>query len=302
MEDTSAAINEQQEMAQDTYLRYLCLGFIPIALVGFLLLWRGTDSMNVKGLLNMEYACGWCSIFCEPRREKRASAEVIRDLLHKRAYWSGEIAHDWWFYVCNDHDFVGMLLCHPAHPYSKLERVLTFFIISAVTFVMSIALTELLSSSMWSHLAPVIILLFVTLPLKAVVGALKKTFVRDAEMLLDHGRAQEDVERAHTQSIILGVVALVLGIIAALMAGRVLNDHNVSKAYAVRLYFTTELFRAVTQLILELVMPQIVGSSKNKSERRMCIGFVHRWLTEQQGYEGNSYARKVERDASPPRL
>mmetsp|Transcript_66678 Transcript_66678/g.124529 ORF Transcript_66678/g.124529 Transcript_66678/m.124529 type:complete len:615 (+) Transcript_66678:56-1900(+) len=299
LEDTSGAIMEQQTKAQDTYLRYLFLGFIPIALVSFLLLWRGTDSMNTKELLQMEYACGWCSMFCEPRREKRASADVVRDLLHKRAYWSGEIAHDWWFYVCNDHDFVGMLLCHPAHPYSKVERVLTFFIISAVTFIVSIAVTEALSNSMWSRLAPVIILLFVTLPLKAVVAALKKTFVRDAEMLLDHGRAHEDAERARSQSIILGVVALVIGIIAVLVAGHSLDSHNVSKAYAIRLYFTTELFRAVTQLILELVMPQIVHG-KSPSDKRMCIGFVHRWFSERQDYIGRALATgKVDRDVVP---
>eukprot|EP00403_Amphidinium_massartii_P039178 CAMPEP_0178436070 /NCGR_PEP_ID=MMETSP0689_2-20121128/34252_1 /TAXON_ID=160604 /ORGANISM="Amphidinium massartii, Strain CS-259" /LENGTH=625 /DNA_ID=CAMNT_0020058159 /DNA_START=15 /DNA_END=1892 /DNA_ORIENTATION=+ len=293
LDDTEGAIAQQQEMAQSTYLRWIFIGLLPIILVAVLLLWRGTDSMHKKELRQMEYACGWCSVFCEPRRSEAANPDVVRDLLHKRAYWSGEVAHDWWFYVCNDHDFVGMLLCHPAHPYSKLERVMTFVIVSAITFLAATALTEWLSSSSWSRWAPIIVLLLVTLPMKAIVEALKKNFVRDAEMLLDDGRALEDAEAAHKQSIFLGVAAVIVGIIVGVVSSRVLSSYSVSANYAIRLYVTTELFRAVTQLAIELVMPKYVpadrllgasGQSQSAKSGRLYFGFVHRWLSEQKDF------------------
>eukprot|EP00443_Scrippsiella_acuminata_P017345 CAMPEP_0115186476 /NCGR_PEP_ID=MMETSP0270-20121206/10000_1 /TAXON_ID=71861 /ORGANISM="Scrippsiella trochoidea, Strain CCMP3099" /LENGTH=238 /DNA_ID=CAMNT_0002599599 /DNA_START=124 /DNA_END=840 /DNA_ORIENTATION=- len=50
-------------------------------------------------------------------------------------YWSGSFMKDYFFFVANWHPFLGMLLSHPYHPWTKKERFLTFVVSCSITML-----------------------------------------------------------------------------------------------------------------------------------------------------------------------
>mmetsp|Transcript_111828 Transcript_111828/g.312631 ORF Transcript_111828/g.312631 Transcript_111828/m.312631 type:complete len:263 (-) Transcript_111828:186-974(-) len=69
---------------------------------------------------------------------KRAECEYLFDLeyqLTKSLVWSGKCLTDMLFFICNWHPFLGMLLSHPRHPWSKWQRFMTFFVSCAMTLL-----------------------------------------------------------------------------------------------------------------------------------------------------------------------
>ncbi|CAE7933395.1 unnamed protein product [Symbiodinium necroappetens] len=65
---------------------------------------------------------------------------IRQDLLYGRTFWTGEVIEDYVFHAANRHVYLGILFCHPAHPYSKWQRLvvaisascISWFIVTAV--------------------------------------------------------------------------------------------------------------------------------------------------------------------------
>lgn len=52
-------------------------------------------------------------------------------------YWSGNCFFDWIFFVLQWHPLLGVFFCHPAHPYSKRERIAVLIFECAATLLPS---------------------------------------------------------------------------------------------------------------------------------------------------------------------
>lgn len=52
-------------------------------------------------------------------------------------YWTGNFIRDYFFFVMQWHPLLGILMCHPNHPWSKLDRFYMFCISLGLTFVPS---------------------------------------------------------------------------------------------------------------------------------------------------------------------
>mmetsp|Transcript_67735 Transcript_67735/g.218859 ORF Transcript_67735/g.218859 Transcript_67735/m.218859 type:complete len:282 (-) Transcript_67735:73-918(-) len=68
----------------------------------------------------VEFGCN-----CGDEKDRGSTEEVgrLQRDLAGTYYWSGGVCTDFWFFVANWHPLVGIFLSHPAHPWSKTERI-----------------------------------------------------------------------------------------------------------------------------------------------------------------------------------
>lgn len=57
-------------------------------------------------------------------------------------YWSGHFVKDYIFFVMQWHPLLGVFMCHPNHPWTKLRRVWMLLISAALTFIPSIIIVK----------------------------------------------------------------------------------------------------------------------------------------------------------------
>jgi len=93
------------------------------------------DQQWLAGQLE-RYLC--CCTSCTDSRVYSSSFQS--DLLAHRAWWTGDFIADYGFHVANEHPLLSCFLSHPAHPYSKLERIAVLLVISCMTFPATLAL------------------------------------------------------------------------------------------------------------------------------------------------------------------
>mmetsp|Transcript_3631 Transcript_3631/g.9935 ORF Transcript_3631/g.9935 Transcript_3631/m.9935 type:complete len:269 (-) Transcript_3631:97-903(-) len=89
-------------------------------------------------------------------------------------YWSGNFVTDYFFFVANWHPVIGMLFCHPNHPWSKAVRTEMFIISLSITLVPSAFIgSQFTDEESWasSLLKTPLIVGFVTIP-DIVVGVI----------------------------------------------------------------------------------------------------------------------------------
>lgn len=101
---------------------------------------------------------------CQLHSARGGSVEVarIQRELIRSYYWSGSCLKDYVFFVCQWHPLLGMCFSHPAHPWNKCERFLTF-VLSLCLTVLPVELllheiegnTELEKHSFWITLTMV---------------------------------------------------------------------------------------------------------------------------------------------------
>merc|ERR1712060_810781 len=101
----------------------------------------------------MKFGLGW---------PQEVNDQTIRDLLNNRCYWSGEVLYDYAFHIANKHMFLGVLFSHPAHPYSKLERLYGLTLICLLIVFPVSALT--IGLPLEAHERALVIWVMVTLP------------------------------------------------------------------------------------------------------------------------------------------
>merc|ERR1719410_1185876 len=64
--------------------------------------------------------------------QREYDPQVVHDLMENRCYYTGSVMYDYAYHLANKHLFVGMLFCHPAHPFSKWERLFVAVTVSAL--------------------------------------------------------------------------------------------------------------------------------------------------------------------------
>merc|ERR1712226_860651 len=59
----------------------------------------------------------------------------LQNDLMKRVWWTGNCFCDYMFFICQQHPLLGIVLCHPNHPMTKLNRFCIFALCTACTIV-----------------------------------------------------------------------------------------------------------------------------------------------------------------------
>jgi len=58
-------------------------------------------------------------------------------------YWTGNFVRDYFFFVMQWHPLLGLIMCHPNHPWTKTQRFCMFMISVGLTFVPSVGISKL---------------------------------------------------------------------------------------------------------------------------------------------------------------
>mmetsp|Transcript_20543 Transcript_20543/g.57048 ORF Transcript_20543/g.57048 Transcript_20543/m.57048 type:complete len:252 (+) Transcript_20543:134-889(+) len=120
--------------------------------------------------------------FCNCDHDGASSPQLSQDLLSLTC-WSGDFCRDYRFHVRNSHPLLGAFLCHPAHPYSKIERAAVLCFTSGLTIAGSAVITFRANESdtkIVDELSPVLILFLVTVPVSIVQTVIEQVAVLDS--------------------------------------------------------------------------------------------------------------------------
>lgn len=102
--------------------------------------------------------------------------------LKQRACWSGEPAPDYVFHLSNDHMFIGCILCHPANPFDRKERILAL----GILWLLIVFPVAVLTVTVTHQIAqPIVICLVVTVPRAVLKAILKKKVLLEDQAILE---------------------------------------------------------------------------------------------------------------------
>jgi hypothetical protein len=112
-------------------------------------------------------------VCCEAVDKDAPHCNTLAYDLAQSYYFAGNMCQDYMFFCRNWHTLLGIFMCHPAHPWSKRERLLMFIITVEITMIPAAAISklatedslELHSQSGYNHLT----FTFVTIP-NIIVG------------------------------------------------------------------------------------------------------------------------------------
>jgi len=62
-------------------------------------------------------------------------------------HWSGNFVKDYFYFVMQWHPLLGILMCHPNHPWSKLTRFAMFMLSAGLTFIPSCVITNIAAAT-----------------------------------------------------------------------------------------------------------------------------------------------------------
>jgi len=113
----------------------------------------------------------WGCVGAVDRRNCPYFKRLQRDLA-TTYYWSGECGRDYLYFVTQWHPLLGIVFCHPNHPWTKFSRLLMFLASLAFTMVPSAAIAHGYGAcsslkpptSELTLLSKIDILIFVTIP------------------------------------------------------------------------------------------------------------------------------------------
>jgi len=66
-------------------------------------------------------------------------------------YWTGNFVRDYFFFIMQWHPLLGILMCHPNHPWTKEQRFYMFLISAGLTFIPSCAISVLICGDEHGH-------------------------------------------------------------------------------------------------------------------------------------------------------
>lgn len=208
---------------------------------------------------------------------KQDPAPYIRTLQTDLAnfyYWSGNFLYDWIFFNCNWHPILGMLLCHPHHPWTKVERLKMFIISTALTMAPAIAISDKVESSfpekeveLKKNMTMTFTILFVTIP-DIIIGVVLYQISIASTRCPTNGC----ICCLETVSKFCMNCSLVIGAVACLIAFFQLKDHPNHFVDAIKPLAMGKLYSAVTWFPLWFLLP--------------CgLGFCCQWRTEKKAEE-----------------
>eukprot|EP00927_Polykrikos_kofoidii_P071351 TRINITY_DN6761_c1_g2_i1.p1 TRINITY_DN6761_c1_g2~~TRINITY_DN6761_c1_g2_i1.p1 ORF type:complete len:282 (-),score=34.68 TRINITY_DN6761_c1_g2_i1:33-878(-) len=210
--------------------------------------------------------------------DKPFSKELCADLRNARCYWTGSPSHDYMLHVANWHPLVSVFACHPAHPYSKIERLVVLMLTCALSLLPAAALTQTMTKSgsrIASMSAPIAVFFIITLPVMVIQVVMEKLAVADS-CFRDETRARGIKDNccncmrfialsAHCACMIFTLIITAIVVACSFVVVRkniqeALSPFLVSRAQSWLLWFPLDLF-----------MP--------------CLGFIHCWRAERKAVE-----------------
>lgn len=242
-------------------------------------------------------------LFTRRRLEGSQLAALVKDFVGQRACWSGSVYHDYIFHVCNNHMFLGIVGCHPDHPYSRLERIYVLVVVSAlIVFPLSAITLQLPTDGI---LPIILIAVLVTVPRNIVKYYIEKLALQDDLDMMGragtgrHKKAQQSRTWELTMMIIIALITILLCLLSVGWMKEILPDESVLDH--LRWHCDGLAWAFVIQLVFDIILPYKAPRDLQTSSRPVwCVGFFGRWLLEndrmalQRHYESRSYFRKVE--------
>lgn len=245
---------------------------------------------------------------CHDVENDRHTQYLVEQDLMGAVYWSGNCFKDYCFFLANWHPLLSMFMSHPKHPYSKFERMFTFFVGCALTMLPSALLVKGVTYTQTKaaetiyvvgtvattaapyeggHVSTAVVLLFITLPVMIIEICLYQVAVVDAY-------CEDQDEKGHHPicSCLKGCVHAIRGCCFCFSGCFAVTIGSLSMLV---LYLNDLPFRDITDpfmqsriqswilwLPLHLLLP--------------CTGFLHRWCQEKKDHEEGHGHSETESD------
>jgi hypothetical protein len=219
-------------------------------------------------------------------KERDYPKEFETEMLQMRCYFSGEVMYDYAFYLANRHFFLGCLLAHPAHPFSKRERIIvTLIIMPLVVFPMA----AWSSSFGETGTARTLFILFIVIvPRNLLNYYLKGIATEDSVKVLEEGFLDKSEEAQRAQNMEAGLMALcgAVTIVVCVLSCFYIRSHSTEPVGDVLLQNADGLgYIFVLDILVDIFWPK-------ELKGRFLLGFFHRWRVERDQEEGLSSSKK----------
>eukprot|EP00928_Gymnodinium_smaydae_P088989 TRINITY_DN73006_c0_g1_i1.p1 TRINITY_DN73006_c0_g1~~TRINITY_DN73006_c0_g1_i1.p1 ORF type:complete len:736 (-),score=130.45 TRINITY_DN73006_c0_g1_i1:86-2293(-) len=212
--------------------------------------------------------------------------ELQRDLIEDRHYWSGEVLHDYAFYVANTHIFVSVVACHPLHPFTKAERAVVALLTSLLLVFPVAALRASTRGYHWADVVVSALILFmVTIPRNVLKGRLQKAaMAEEAQELLD-GPADEAPEwKTSSKFVRLFLISFTVVLLVCVASCEIITHNGNNLMYELWLACQCLGYCFVLSLLFKAIMPEWGPAHCEDLRGRMFLGFFNRWSYERQCY------------------
>lgn len=107
------------------------------------------------------------------------SGRLVQDILHHRAYWCGEVAADYIFMLCNDHDWLHVFFCFPGHGINRIQAAMLVVMLGAIGVFAAAAFSAIIRVDL---LRLVVIFIVATVPRFFLRNYLMKAALQDNEL------------------------------------------------------------------------------------------------------------------------
>lgn len=209
---------------------------------------------------------------------KKFSRQVRSDLMRDRHYWSGEVIYDYAFHVANNHMFLGILFAHPAHPYSKWERLVVCCTVTPMIIFPVAAVSARLGET--GMVRNVLVLLAVTIPRNCLKRYLTDVSQADERMELEDGADEQlasircrEQEATQWEMAVCGLAFIVMVVISFLCT-RYVSDHVEGST-------TTFILRNSDGLAFAIILEPLIGLIlPHMRHHPVTFGFFGRWRAE----------------------
>mmetsp|Transcript_4991 Transcript_4991/g.12154 ORF Transcript_4991/g.12154 Transcript_4991/m.12154 type:complete len:663 (+) Transcript_4991:52-2040(+) len=235
---------------------------------------------------------------------KNWSRDVTLDLMNNRCYWSGEVIYDYAFHIANKHMYFGVLFCHPAHPYSKWERLVVCIIVSLFIIFPVSAFSVTFGSE--GSLHTLVTLVLVTVPRNVLKLYLIQITQEDSLEELEEGANPDGARVRSALQWEIGFLALcgvLCGLTVAICTIYIQSATTQPLGEVLRENCDGLGFAFILEPLFDLVIP-FVGL--DAYEGTWTLGFFGRWRRERNHYESKVHqqqnAEKLDADAAMRQL
>lgn len=204
------------------------------------------------------------------------------DLMNQRCFWSGEVIYDYAFHLANKHLYLGVLFSHPAHPFSKWERLVVCIIVSLfIVFPVAAFSVKIGTTGMMRTL---VILVAVTLPRNILKLYLIQITQQDYVEELEEGAGPDGNRARSALQWEVGFLAICILICAVMVAACVFYIQAAttqSLGLVLRSNCDGLGFAFILEPLIDLFVP-FVGL--DAYEGTWTLGFFGRWRRERDHY------------------
>jgi len=193
----------------------------------------------------------------------------LRSDLANCYYWTGSFMQDYFFFVANWHPVIGILLCHPDHPWTKRERLQMTVISLAITLIPSVEIAKAVPKELQLPAT----IMGVTIPDTIIGVVLYQLSIADSRCP-PCAAFWNFVNKCCMNCI------LVIGLISAGIAYSLLQGTDVDLPTALKPLVMGKIYSWATWFPIWFVLP--------------CMGFAHEWYMEYKAEK-----KKEEEEANP---